>query len=153
MGVSQQQKHEANLWVMMLTDRSGKLNNSSTLVVWELASSGQPSVEGLRQGQLHYQVNYTGPLRNVSGQLGSFVSAWWYGTLVLLWSTHQRRLLRNEFKPLGSRMSWPVTTLVVWDPRVFLVLSRGELLSTKAIFWVDVFQLTRIVSQKLKKRG
>jgi hypothetical protein len=50
-------------------------------------------------------------------------------------------------------MSWPVTTLVVWDPRVFLVLSRGELLSTKAIFWVDVFQLTRIVSQKLKKRG
>lgn len=45
-------------------------------------------------------------------------------------------------------MSWPVTTLVVWDPRVFLVLSRGELLSTKAIFWVDVFQLTRIVSQK-----
>lgn len=80
----------------------GKLNNKSTLVGWELASSGHLSVEGLRQGQLIIRSIKLTLWEMVSGHFISFVSAWWYGTLVLLWGIHQSRLLRHGFKPIGS---------------------------------------------------
>lgn len=44
-------------------------------------------------------------------------------------------------------ISW-VTILGVWDRRVALSLSQGEILSTKTMFWLDIVQLTRTVSQK-----
>lgn len=54
----------------------------------------------------------------------------------------QRRLLRHEVKPIeslsfqlaGQQLHWVFRILVA------LSLSQGELLSTKAIFWADIFQ-------------
>ena len=43
-----------------------------------------------------------------------------------------------------------MTTLGGCDLRVDLSLSQGELLGTKHMFWVDILQLARRVSQKTK---
>ncbi|KAL6075150.1 hypothetical protein STEG23_029977 [Scotinomys teguina] len=40
-----------------------------------------------------------------------------------------------------------------WFFNVDLILSQNEVLSTKAVFWVDVLQLTRRVSQKQNSRS
>lgn len=50
-------------------------------------------------------------------------------------------------------ISWLVATLSLQDPSVALSLSQGELLSTKPISWVDIFQLTRTASQKQKQES
>lgn len=68
--------------------------------------------------------------------------------MYVLWSTHQRRPLRHQFKPVEFFISQVATTLGGQDPSAALNLSQGELLRTKTMFWVDILQLARTVSQK-----
>ena len=56
---------------------------------------------------------------------------------------------RHEIKEVF--ISQLATTLGVLDPRVALNLSQSEFLSTKAIFWIDIFWLTRTANNTLCK--
>lgn len=67
------------------------------------------------------------------------------GGVMMLWGSHQRRLLRYRVKPIGGQLA---ATLGFGDPIVALNFSQGELLSTKSMFWVEIFWLKRRVSQK-----
>lgn len=58
-----------------------------------------------------------------------------------------------ECKPIEVFISQAATAPGVWDARVALNLSLGELLSIKPLSWVDRLQLTRTVSQKQNNRG
>lgn len=62
---------------------------------------------------------------------------------------HQRGPLGLRFKPTESQL---LTTFYFGDPSVAPSLCQGDLLSTKAIFWIDIPQL-RAVSQKQNCRS
>lgn len=49
----------------------------------------------------------------------------------------------SQYKVLIIRLA---ITLDVGDPTVALCLSKDELLSTKAMFWVDILELTQTAS-------
>lgn len=51
----------------------------------------------------------------------------------MLWGTHQRRLLRHEFKSIKTLYQLVTTTLGICDPSVAPNLSQVELLSTETM--------------------
>ena len=50
-------------------------------------------------------------------------------------------------------VTWSVITLGIWDPSGSLSISQDELRRTKPTSWVDLFQLTRAVSQNQTYRN
>lgn len=56
----------------------------------------------------------------------------------MLWGVQQRITLGHGFRSIDS----------VQDPSVEWILSWGELLSTRNMFWVGIYQAARKVSQK-----
>lgn len=73
--------------------------------------------------------------------------------MFLLWGIHRKDCSDMGLSQLEVFSSRPTTTLGIPDASVALSLSPDELLRTKTVFWVDILQLARTVSQKQNYRS
>lgn len=79
-------------------------------------------------------------------QLSPFLKA------VLLRAIPQRRAPGHRCKQIESFISWPVTTLSVWDPSAVPSISRGGILNAKNMSWDDIPQLVRSGDTEAKSK-
>jgi hypothetical protein len=74
-------------------------------------------------------------------------------TTFLLRGIHRKDCSDTGLSQKKVFSSWLATTLGIPDASVALSLSLNELLRTKTVFWVDILQLARTVSQKHNYRS